>query len=118
MLTLFYFVTDVPEIEVKRNVVHTGEGIESEMTCIVSASPEAIIKWYKDNKEIIHKKGGIVMHHGVMKNNKTKHVLKIIHTSMQDFGEYKCRAQNSIGEDIKSIILTGNYYYVILKKEI
>ncbi|KAL6439135.1 hypothetical protein ACFW04_003829 [Cataglyphis niger] len=97
----------VPEIEVKRNVVHSGEGIESEMTCIVSAHPEAAIKWFKDNKEVTHKKGSIVMHHGVMKNNKTKHVLKIIHTSMQDFGEYKCRAQNIIGQNTKSINLTG-----------
>ncbi|KAM0735086.1 Neurotrimin [Formica fusca] len=97
----------VPEIEVKRNIVYSGEGIESEMTCIVSAYPEAIISWYKDGKEIMHKKGSIVMHHGVMKGNKTKHVLKIVHTSMQDFGEYKCRAQNSIGQDEKSILLTG-----------
>ncbi|XP_050456119.1 hemicentin-1-like isoform X2 [Cataglyphis hispanica] len=97
----------VPEIEVKRNVVHSGEGIESEMTCIVSAHPEAVIKWFKDDKEISYKKGSIVIHHGVMKNNKTKHVLKIIHTSTQDFGEYKCRAQNVIGQTTKSIILTG-----------
>lgn len=109
-------MTDVPEIEVKRHIVHSGESIESEMTCIVSAYPEAIITWYKDGKEITHKKGSIVLHHGVMKGNKTKHVLKILHTSMQDFGEYECRAENSVGRDTKSIILTGNYYYVILKK--
>ncbi|EZA50343.1 Lachesin [Ooceraea biroi] len=97
----------VPEIEVKRNIVHSGAGIESEMTCIVSAYPEAIITWYKGDKEIMHKKGSIVMHHGVMKNNKTKHVLKVLHTLPRDFGEYKCRAQNTIGQDTKSIILTG-----------
>lgn len=97
----------VPEIEVKRNIVYSGESIESEMTCIVSAYPEAIITWHKDNKEIIHKKGSTILHHGNMKGNKTKHVLKILHTSIKDFGEYKCRAQNSIGEDTKSILLTG-----------
>ncbi|CAL1674798.1 unnamed protein product [Lasius platythorax] len=97
----------VPEIEVKRHIVHSGESIESEMTCIVSAYPEAIITWYKDGKEITHKKGSIVLHHGVMKGNKTKHVLKILHTSMQDFGEYECRAENSVGRDTKSITLTG-----------
>lgn len=99
-------MTDKPEIEVKRNVVHSGAGIESEMTCIVSAYPEAIITWYKGDKEITQKKGSIVMHHGAMKGNKTKHVLKILHT--RDFGEYMCSAQNAIGQDTKSIILTGN----------
>lgn len=97
----------VPEIEVKKHIVHSGENIESEMTCIVSAYPEAIITWYKDGKEIMHKKGSVVMQHGIMKGNKTKHVLKIWHTSMKDFGEYKCRAENTIGKDTKSIILTG-----------
>lgn len=96
----------------KKNIVHTGESIESEMTCIVSAYPEAIITWHKDGREITHKKGSIVMHHGNMKGNKTKHVLKILHTSMQDFGEYECRAHNKIGQDKKIILLTGNDYYV------
>lgn len=97
----------IPEIEVKKDKVYTGESIESEMQCIVSAYPEALITWYKDGKEITHKKGLVVMHHGIMKGNKTKHVLKILHTSKKDFGEYKCRAQNRIGEDTKSILLTG-----------
>lgn len=114
-------MTDIPEIEVKRNIVHTGESIESEMQCIVSAYPEAIITWFKDGKEIMHKKGSVILHHGNMKGNKTKHVLKILHTSTKDFGEYKCRAKNSIGGDTKSILLTGNHYYIyiniyILKK--
>ncbi|XP_029161634.1 lachesin-like [Nylanderia fulva] len=97
----------VPKIEAKQHIVHSGEGIESEMTCIVSAYPEAIITWYKDGKEITNKKGSIEMHHGNMKGNKTKHVLKILHTSKQDFGDYKCRAENNIGRDAVSIILTG-----------
>jgi hypothetical protein len=101
------FTIDVPEIEVKRNVVHSGTGIESEMTCIVSAYPEAIIKWYKGDKEIVQKKG-IMMHHGIMKGNRTKHVLKILHTSSRDFGDYKCSAENAIGKDSKLITLTGN----------
>jgi len=92
---------------VKKNVVHSGTGVESEMTCIVSAYPEAIIKWYKSDKEIVQKKG-IMMHHGTMKGNRTKHVLKILHTTPRDFGDYKCSAENTIGKDIKSIILTGN----------
>ncbi|XP_012220072.1 neurotrimin-like [Linepithema humile] len=96
-----------PELEVKRNMIHSGTGIESEMTCIVSANPPAIMKWFKDDKEIIHKKGSIVIHHGSMKNNKTKHVLKILHTSVKDFGEYRCVAENFLGNETKYITLTG-----------
>lgn len=108
-MTSFHFVTDAPEIEVKKDIVYSGEGIESEMTCIVSSYPEAIIRWHKDGTEIIHKKGSIGLHHGIMKNNKTKHVLKIFHTSKHDFGKYECEASNNLGIDRKSIILTGNY---------
>lgn len=101
-------MTDEPKIEVERSVVYSGAGMESEMTCIVSAYPEAIIMWYKDDKKLTHKKGSIMMHHGItMKGNKTKHVLKILHTSARDFGEYKCRALNTMGQNSKSIILTG-----------
>lgn len=92
-------------------MVHSGVGIESEMTCTVSAFPRALIKWYKDNKEITQKKGLIIMYHGEMKGNKTKHVLKILHTAKHDFGDYKCVAQNSIGRASKTIKLTGDYRY-------
>ncbi|XP_077277932.1 lachesin isoform X2 [Temnothorax americanus] len=97
-----------PKIEVERSIVYSGERMESELTCIVNAYPEAIVTWHKDGKMLTHKKGSIVMHHGItMKGNKTKHVLKILHTSVRDFGEYKCRAQNTVGHDTKSIMLTG-----------
>lgn len=98
-----------PEIEVKQSIIHSGINVESEMTCIVSANPTAIIKWFKDGKELIHKKGSISLHHGAMKNNtlKIKHVLKITHTSIEDFGEYKCTAENILGNETKYITLTG-----------
>jgi len=105
-------MTDRPEIEVKRNVIHSGIDIKSEITCIVSANPPAIIKWFKDGKEIIHKKGLITLNHEQTKSNKTKYNLKILHTSMKDFGEYKCVAENILGNDTKSFILTGNCCYI------
>lgn len=100
-------MADKPKVEVKKSIVNSGTGIESELTCIVSASPNANIRWYKGEKQLLQKKGSILMHHGIMKNNKTKHVLKILHTSEDDFGEYKCYADNHMGYDSKSIFLTG-----------
>lgn len=110
-------LVDAPEVEVKKKIVYSGTGFESEMTCFVSSYPEAIITWHKDGKEITQKKG-IIMHHGPMKGNKIKHVLKILHTSMRDFGEYKCRAQNSIGKAERTITLTGNCHCVLRKKRL
>ncbi|XP_025158571.1 neurotrimin isoform X3 [Harpegnathos saltator] len=96
-----------PEVEAKKSMVHSGTGVESEMMCIVSAYPKAIIKWYKDDKEITQKKGSAVLYHGEMKGNRTKYILRILHTTEQDFGEYKCVAQNTIGRDSETIRLTG-----------
>ena len=68
----------------------------------------ALVMWYKDDKKLTQKKGSILMYHRIMPNsNKTKHILKILHTSARDFGEYKCRADNTIGHVIRSITLTG-----------
>lgn len=98
----------------KRKVVHSGIGIESELVCIVSAHPEAITKWYRNDKELTHKKNEIVMHRGETKANKIKHILKITHTKPRDFGEYKCHAENHYGQSEKIITLLGKYFYYML----
>lgn len=100
-------MADEPKLEVEKSIVYSGAGMESEMTCIVSAYPEALITWYKGDKKLTQKKGHLIMHHGPMKGNKTKHVLSILHTSVRDFSEYKCHAENTLGYDTKSILLTG-----------
>lgn len=105
-MTCSAFIADEPKIEVERRIVYSGAGIESKMTCIVSAYPEAIIIWYKDNKKLTHNKE-LKMEHRTINGNKTKHTLKIMHTSARDFGEYQCRAENIMGENTKSITLTG-----------
>jgi neuronal growth regulator 1 len=35
------FVSDPPEIEVERSWVHSGEGYEAQLVCIVHADPPA-----------------------------------------------------------------------------
>ncbi|KYN20034.1 Neurotrimin, partial [Trachymyrmex cornetzi] len=106
-INTFAFAADKPKIEVER-IVYSGTGVDSEITCIVSAHPVALVMWYKDDKLLTQKKGSIMMFHRIIPNsNKTKHILKILHPSTQDFGEYKCRADNAIGHVIRSIILTG-----------
>ncbi|KAK2582619.1 hypothetical protein KPH14_004905 [Odynerus spinipes] len=90
-----------PEIEVERETVHTGTGVESEITCIVHAHPRANVIWYKNQKEL-PKKAKISR-----KNYKSRHSLKIMHTSEEDFGDYTCVARNEYGQTSKTISLTG-----------
>lgn len=97
-----------PKIELEKSIVNAGTGMESELTCIVSGYPQPVIIWYRDDKQLIHKKGSLlIQHRPIMKSNKTKHILKIVHTKEKDFGVYKCRAENTLGDDIKFITLTG-----------
>ncbi|XP_011863765.1 PREDICTED: lachesin-like isoform X1 [Vollenhovia emeryi] len=106
MEAITVFVHYKPRIKVEKNVAYSGTGMESELACIVSAYPAARVSWYKGDKQIPNKKG--TMHTEIpMKGNKTKHILKIFHTSTRDFGDYRCKAENNLGYDIKSVLLTG-----------
>ncbi|XP_017794440.1 PREDICTED: neurotrimin-like isoform X1 [Habropoda laboriosa] len=97
-------VNYAPEIETKGKSVHTGLGVESWLTCIVHAHPHAKVVWLKDEEEVVPKKGSIEI-----KGNKTKHVLEILHTEKEHFGNYTCVAENKVGRAEKTISLTGNF---------
>ncbi|XP_043499765.1 protein amalgam-like [Polistes fuscatus] len=90
-----------PEIETERDIVHTGDGVESEITCIVHAHPHANVTWYKNQKEL-SKRGRISQ-----KENKSRYTLRIMRTTEQDFGDYTCQAKNKLGQASRTITLTG-----------
>ncbi|XP_029055935.2 neurotrimin-like [Osmia bicornis bicornis] len=95
-------VNYAPEIETKGKWVHTGLGVESRLTCNVHAHPHAKVTWFKDQEQVIPKKGSIEI-----KGEKIRHVLEIIHTEKEDFGDYTCVAENEMGRAEKTISLTG-----------
>lgn len=84
--------------------MHTGLRVESELTCIVHAHPHAKVTWYKDHSEIHPEMGRIEM-----KEEKSRHTLRILHTEQKDLGAYTCVAKNRMGQGQKTISLTGNY---------
>lgn len=100
---LFVFI-DAPEIETKGKWVHTGVGVESRLSCIVHAHPHANVTWFKDQKRILPKKNSIEL-----KGNKTRYVLDILHTQLEDLANYTCVAENKLGRTEKTISLTGNF---------
>ena len=47
------FFTDQPEIEQEETFIHTQEGDETEVICVVHSSPKADVKWFKVEKHFI-----------------------------------------------------------------
>jgi hypothetical protein len=101
-------ITDKPDIEQEETFIHTGEGDQTEVICIVHSSPRAEVSWYKDglpldgSTHLINQRGN-------------RHTLTIPEVDSSKFGKYTCRAQNQYGEDQKTTEVSGNkvawYYY-------
>ncbi|XP_054000315.1 neurotrimin-like [Hylaeus anthracinus] len=100
--TIVLVVNYPPEIEPKRKLVHTGLGVESDLTCVVHAHPRANVTWYKDQMEVLPEPGRIEI-----ENPERSHTLKILHTEQKDLGNYTCVAKNKLGRAEKIVRLTG-----------
>ena len=46
----------------------------------------------------------------VIEDDETKHVMKIESMKVKHFGQYKCRATNTLGKDEASIEINGDDY--------
>ncbi|XP_057323322.1 neural cell adhesion molecule 1-B-like isoform X1 [Microplitis mediator] len=92
-----------PVIEAEHDIVHTGLGLTSELTCKVHAHPRAKVTWMKNGKQVSGKKDK-----KLHPEDKSSRVLVIEHTEEHDLGAYTCVASNPMGEATKEIILTGN----------
>lgn len=95
-------VNYAPEIDMKKDTtVHTGLGVDSELTCLIHARPSPRVHWYKDHKEIRPQAGRFEM-----RMDKNRHILKIVRTDYDDLGKYKCVAVNDLGRTEKTLVLT------------
>uniref|UniRef100_A0A0A9XXI1 Lachesin n=1 Tax=Lygus hesperus TaxID=30085 RepID=A0A0A9XXI1_LYGHE len=90
-----------PEIEVERSWVHSGEGYEAQLVCIVHGEPAPNVVWYQDSfiMEPTERK--------TMETRANKHSLNIKHVQASDFGNYSCVAENSLGRAKKYMELSG-----------
>lgn len=89
-------------IEVEHEIVHTGFGMTSELSCKVHGHPRAKVIWKKNGKQISSKKDK-----RMMTEDKTIRAFIIENTSKHDLGNYTCTATNVMGEASKDIELTG-----------
>lgn len=95
-----WFFPDAPEIENEAAYIHTSEGDNIEVICIVHSSPRAEVTWYKDG-QVLEPTSHVIDHRG------NRHTLTIPNVDQNLFGTYSCKAQNQYGEDKKTTVVTG-----------
>ncbi|PSN38652.1 hypothetical protein C0J52_21242 [Blattella germanica] len=90
-----------PEIQVEKSWVHAAPGIRSEISCYVIADPEAKVTWLKNDDPVITSTRVVELTAG------NKHTLLFRTVHPLDFGYFKCRATNSVGDNEQIIQLAG-----------
>uniref|UniRef100_A0A1I8P5A6 Protein CEPU-1 n=1 Tax=Stomoxys calcitrans TaxID=35570 RepID=A0A1I8P5A6_STOCA len=90
-----------PDIQVEKSWIHSGEGFEAKLVCIVYADPIATVSWYQNSFLIQSTDRRIMTSRG------NRHTLTIRHIQQEDFGNYSCVADNSLGRSRKYMELSG-----------
>ncbi|XP_049884436.1 lachesin [Pectinophora gossypiella] len=90
-----------PEITVERSWVHTGEGFRAELLCTVLADPPAEVSWYQNSFPLSASERITMSARG---NN---HTLLIANVQPEDFGNYSCVADNSLGRARQHVEVSG-----------
>ncbi|VVC26794.1 Fibronectin type III,Immunoglobulin subtype,Immunoglobulin-like domain,Immunoglobulin-like [Cinara cedri] len=90
-----------PEIRVERVWVHSGEGNEALLVCIVNAEPLAEVSWYRDTLKLDTNERRITEVRG------SRHTLIVRKVQASDFGNYSCVADNVVGKTRAYVELSG-----------
>lgn len=92
-----------PEIEVTEMFVHSQVGEDSvELVCSVHAHPRPAVAWVRRGQGELTSSGRVKL-----ENIGSRHTLTIAQVRAEDFGEYECRATNSLGSQQAVIELSG-----------
>lgn len=100
-----------PEIEVESEKVHSGVGKEAHLTCIVHGEPRPTVRWFKENTELRPSGIGSSIHPKIFIESKEathRHTLVLRGlANKNDFGNYSCVAENSLGTSKRHIEVHG-----------
>jgi len=103
-----------PEIDVEAEKVHSGLGKEAHLTCIVHGEPRPTVRWFKENNEL--KSTNRIQIES--KESSHRHTLKLMGlASPQDFGNYSCVAENSLGSSKRHIEVHGRPTPAVFRKK-
>ncbi|KAL0273993.1 UNVERIFIED_CONTAM: hypothetical protein PYX00_006540 [Menopon gallinae] len=100
-----------PEIEVERSWVHSGEGFETQLVCIVHADPPADVLWYRDTLRLD------TTERRSFETRGSRHTLIIRKVQASDFGNYSCVADNSLGKMRQHLQLSGKPNQVMFRSD-
>ena len=90
-----------------------GEGRPAVLTCHVHAVPKAGVVWYKN---MLLLDGGARYH---MHSAGNVHSLTIRDVGIEDFANYSCTADNSMGRNRATVMVTGeNFVCLIFEKSV
>ncbi|KAG5893501.1 hypothetical protein JTB14_031644 [Gonioctena quinquepunctata] len=95
------FQMNPPEISVERPVIHSAEGFEAQLVCIVHGESQPEVLWYRDTMQLD------TTEQRIMESRGSRHTLVIRKVHRSDFGNYTCVADNQLGKTRKSVQLTG-----------
>ncbi|EEB18285.1 limbic system-associated membrane protein precursor, putative [Pediculus humanus corporis] len=90
-----------PEVEVERSWVHSGEGFEAQLVCIVHADPPSDVLWYRDTLRLD------TTERRSFETRGSRHTLIIRKVQASDFGNYSCVADNTLGKMRQYLQLSG-----------
>ncbi|XP_066943985.1 lachesin-like [Macrobrachium rosenbergii] len=90
-----------PEIIAEQATLHTDEGDEAKLLCIVHGRPTPTVTWMRNGKPL-STDTHIQEHDGAH-----RHTLTISKVTMEDFGNYTCSASNTFGEEARTLKITG-----------
>jgi hypothetical protein len=92
-----------PEIEVEEVFIHSQTGDSAELVCNVHASPHPTVVWKKNGALFTASAHANIK----MNNYGHKHTLTIESVTKQDFGEYSCFAENTLGSYEAKMEISG-----------
>lgn len=90
-----------PEIIAEQTILHTGEGDQAKLLCLVHGRPAPVVTWEKDGEPLSEDK------HLQEHNSAHRHTLTISQVQEEDFGDYSCIAENDRGQAQHTLRLTG-----------
>ncbi|XP_041760548.1 neural cell adhesion molecule 1 isoform X1 [Anopheles merus] len=90
-----------PDISVEKSWIHSGEGFEAQLECIVHADPQPTVSWNQNSFPLQP------TDRRTMSSRGNRHTLTIRHVQQEDFGNYSCVADNSLGRSKKYMEVSG-----------
>jgi len=108
--TITLDVQHAPQIEQEQTFIHTNEYDETEVICIVHASPKAEVTWFKNGAEMSDNQG-------IVTSRGNRHTLILPGIKTSTFGQYKCKATNKFGSDEKTTEVSGHAKPVNFKSD-